>query len=78
MLRQIYLYFDAVDIVRMLGYTWSVEDSGNIYGTISEIVGRKPSILECLAPSKETASEYGSENRRAGYIVVYRVSEASP
>ncbi|WP_400236894.1 hypothetical protein [Methanomethylophilus alvi] len=51
MLRQIYLYFDAVDIVRMLGYTWSVEDSGNIYGTISEIVGRKPSILECLAPS---------------------------
>lgn len=78
LLRQIYLHFGAVDIVRMHGYTWSVEDSGNIYGTISEIVGRKPSILECLAPSKETASEYGSENRRAGYIVVYRVSEASP
>lgn len=53
LLRQIYLHFGAVDIVRMHGYTWSVEDSGNIYGTISEIVGRKPSILECLAPSKD-------------------------
>ena len=37
LLRHIYREVGAVDIVRMHGYTWSVEDSENIYGTIRAV-----------------------------------------
>ncbi|WP_400245486.1 hypothetical protein [Methanomethylophilus alvi] len=78
LLRQIYRDLGAVDIVRMHGYTWSVEDSENIYGTISEIGGQKHPLSECLALSKENRSEHGSGNCRVEIIVVYHPSEASP
>jgi hypothetical protein len=78
LLRHIYRELGTVDIVRMHGYTWSVEDSENIYGNISEIGGRKPSLFGCLATSNETPSERNSGNCRAEIIVVYQVTEASP
>ena len=78
LLRHIYRELGAVDIVRMHGYTWSVEDSENIYGTISEIGGRKPSISECLAVSKESLHKDQCRDCRAKIIVVYQVTEASP
>ncbi len=78
LLRHIYRELGTVDIVRMHGYTWSVEDSENIYGTISEIGGRKPSLFGCLDTSKENPSERETANCRTEIIVVYQVTEASP
>ena len=78
LLRHIYRELGAVDIVRMHGYTWSVEDSENIYGTISEIGGRKPSLFGCLDTSKENPPERETANCRTEIIVVYQVTEASP
>jgi len=78
LLRHIYRELGTVDIVRMHGYTWSVEDSEKIYGTISEIGGRKPSLFECLDTSKENPPERETANCRTEIIVVYQVTEASP
>ena len=78
LLRHIYRELGTVDIVRMHGYTWSVEDSENIYGTISEIGGRKPSLFGCLDTSKENPPERETANCRTEIIVVYQVTEASP
>jgi hypothetical protein len=77
LLRHIYRELGTVDIVRMRGYTWSVEDSENIYGTISEIGGRKPSLFGCLAASNENPSEHQIGDCRAKIVVVYHVTEAS-
>ena len=78
LLRHICRELGAVDIVRMHGYTWSVEDSENIYGTISEIGGRKPSLFGCLDTSKENPPEHQIGDCRAKIVVVYQVTEASP
>ena len=78
LLRHIYRELGTVDIVRMHGYTWSVEDSEKIYGTISEIGGRKPSLFGCLDTSKENPPERETANCRTEIIVVYQVTEASP
>ena len=37
MLHHVFYRLGVVDIVRMYGYTWSVEDSENIYGTIRAV-----------------------------------------
>ena len=78
LLRHICRELGAVDIVRMHGYTWSVEDSENIYGTISEIGGRKPSLFGCLAASKESLHKDQCRDCRVKIIVVYQVTEVSP
>ena len=78
LLRHIYRELGTVDIVRMHGYTWSVEDSENIYGTISEIGGRKPSLFGCLDASKESLHKDQCRDCRVKIIVVYQVTEVSP
>ena len=78
LLRQICRSLGPVDIVRMHGYTWSVEDSDTIYGTISEIGGKKRSLSERLDASKEDAPEHQTGHCRAKIVVVYHVTEASP
>ena len=57
---------------------WSVEDCENIFGTITEIVGGKPSIPERLAASKELLPERIIVNCRVEIVVVNHDPEASP
>ncbi len=78
LLRQICRSLGPVDIVRMHGYTWSVEDSDTIYGTISEIGGNKWSLSERLDTSKETTEKRTNADCRAKIVVVYHATEASP
>ena len=78
LIERLFLHLGAVNIVRMRGSTWSVEGPDGIYGTISEIGGKKHSLSECLAPSKKITSKRGYGNCRAGIIVVNQYPEDSP
>lgn len=77
LLRHIYRELGTVDIVRMHGYTWSVEDSENIYGTILETGEGKPSLPDYLADlhkaDRKNDGPFGIET----IIVTYGVREAS-
>ena len=57
---------------------WSVEDCENIFGTITEIVGEKPSIPECLAASDVPERNNDTHRIVIEIAVTYRVQEASP
>ena len=76
--NRIFSQLGCVRLVRMKENEWSVEDSENIYGTITEIVGGKPSIPECLAASKESSEKRIIVNCSLEIVVVNHVPEASP
>ena len=77
LLRHIYRELGAVDIVRMHGYTWSVEDSENIYGTIRETGEGKPSLPDCLADLHQAHKKNDGPFGIEAIIVTYGVREAS-
>ena len=78
LLRRIFAQLGCVRLVRMKENEWSVEDCENIFGTITEIVGGKPSIPERLAASNETHTERIIVDCRVEIVVVNHVPEASP
>ena len=78
LLRRIFAQLGCVRLVRMKDNEWSVEDCENIFGTITEIVGGKPSIPERLAASNETLTERIIVDCRVEIVVVNHVPEASP
>ena len=78
LLQRIFAQLGCVRLVRMKENEWSVEDCENIYGTITEIVGEKPSIPERLAASKESSEKRIIVNCSLEIVVVNHVPEASP
>ena len=78
LMQRIFAQLGCVRLVRMKENEWSVEDCENIFGTITEIVGGKPSIPERLAASNETRTERIIVDCRVEIVVVNHVPEASP
>lgn len=76
LLRHIYRELGTVDIVRMHGYTWSVEDSENIYGTMRETGEGKLSLPDCLADLHQAHKKNDGPFSIEAIIVTYGVREA--